>query len=237
MGQQRIRRKRQRGFQKPDTVIVVLASLTFILLTVWCSLYWKESSERSHVARSNEEPSTASKMFMLEEQVGNNPDVNAKADGVPLPKADGTTEETITQTETQKPTESQTANTAVPESPNVAESNSPLSDTLEFEQEIVQVQAICTKNMEAIQSGVDTSLQQLNKTDPVAIQAWKEKWTNELSVAEAKCDNEFLEVSRNAEQNHVSETVIKEWQQTFNQLKKKLYGESGTKKLEYYMGG
>jgi hypothetical protein len=275
VGHQRIRRKRRRRLQKPDTVIVVLASLAVLLLFVWSGLYWKESSERTVAATLNEGISLTGEASMPKEQVDDKPDVTG--DDPQLPEANGPTQEAVNKPETKTTTEpnspsinqtespstvkpnspntSQTESpsteepnspsasqteppsTSEPTSPSAAIPDSPIKEAQKFEQEIVQVQAICTKGMEAIQTGADTSVQQLDKTDPAAIQAWKEKWTNELSAAEAECDRKFLEVSQNAEQNNVSEKVIKEWQQTFNHLKKEIYGESEMKKLEHFIGG
>ncbi|TVY01245.1 hypothetical protein [Cohnella terricola] len=48
MGEKRIRKKRRRRrIRKPDTVIVVLASLCVLLTAIWGGLYWKENSERA----------------------------------------------------------------------------------------------------------------------------------------------------------------------------------------------
>lgn len=291
MGNQRIRKKRQRALRKPDAVIISLTSLTIILLLVWGGLYWKESSGRALIVQANEEyqvdqslqeddglqtPDSALNSGMNEQSSVTGETVvpveqsddKASVDGeVPqlqeLPKP---TQETVAKPETQSPAkletqspatatqnpakpetqspaEPETQSTAKTDSPSKAETDSPgtnpsdppISQAQQYEEEIIQVQAMCRKDMKEILSGAESSIQQA-KTDPYAFQAWEEKWTKEIATAETKCDDKFQEVSQNAENDSVSLEVIAEWQQTFSALKVKLQEESQAK-LQLLMRG
>ncbi len=182
-------------------------------------------------------------------------------DEVPhTPESDELVQETVTKPETESTTETDSPNstetdlpktaetdlpktaetdlpkTAETDSTSTTETDPPISEAQKYEQEIIQVQAMCTKDMKEVLSGAESSIQQLDKTDPYAVQAWKEKLTKELAAAESKCDGKFQEVTQNAEKNSVSPKVIEEWQQTFSALKVKLQEESQAK-LRQLMGG
>ncbi|WP_373230132.1 hypothetical protein [Cohnella sp.] len=296
MGKQRIRRKRRRGFRKPDAVIVTLTSVTVILLFVWGGLHWKESSGRALFVNANgaergeqtlqeegglqamdsegmnagvdEQSSATAETFAPVQQPNDKPDATG---GVPqLPESDEPAQDTVTKmdeveqspvnsespsaTETNHSSTNQTdpastnqtdpasTNQTDPPStnqidpPSTNQTDPPISQAQKYEQKIIQVQASCTKDMNEVLSGAESSIQQLDRTDPVAVQAWKEKLTKELADAESKCDGKFQEVSQNAEKNSVSPKVIEEWKQTFSTLKEKLQIESRAK-LQQLMGG
>jgi hypothetical protein len=248
MGQQRIRRKKRRGFRKPDAVIVTLTSLTIILLLVWGGLYWKESSERALIAQTNgkvdEQPSATGETVTVTpvEQSNEKPGVT---DEVPqLPEAAKPTQETVMKPETQTPTKSESPgvtetkspSATVIKSPSTKQSDPPITKAQNYDQEITQIQAICTKDMKEVLSGAESSIQQLDKTDPVAVQALKVKLMNEIVAAEYKCDVKFQEVTQKAESDSVSPKVIAEWKQTFSAMKEKLREESRAK-LQQLMGG
>jgi hypothetical protein len=114
-------------------------------------------------------------------------------------------------------------------SPNANPTDPPISQTQKYEQEIAQVQAMCTKEMKEVLGGAESSMQQLDKTDPFAFQAWNDNLTKELAAAESDCDGKFQEITGNAEKNSISPTVIEEWRQTFSALKVTLQGESKAK--------
>ncbi|RED54844.1 hypothetical protein [Cohnella lupini] len=121
-------------------------------------------------------------------------------------------------------------------SPDESPANSPISLTERYEQDIKEVQAACTKEMKEALNGAESSLEQLDRRDPVALQAWNEKWTNKLSEAESDCDGEFQEVIQNAEHDSVSPALIEEWKQTFIESKEELRKESKAK-LTQLVGG
>jgi hypothetical protein len=53
MSQRHARRKRRPRFQKPDTINIILGSLTIVLLFVWGGLYWKESSQQALIVNAD----------------------------------------------------------------------------------------------------------------------------------------------------------------------------------------
>ncbi|WP_424767433.1 hypothetical protein [Paenibacillus sp. sgz302251] len=55
MGKNRIFGKRRRQSRKPNTAIMILASITIILLFVWGGLYWKGKSEQALLTQADEE--------------------------------------------------------------------------------------------------------------------------------------------------------------------------------------
>ncbi|QJD87445.1 hypothetical protein [Cohnella herbarum] len=146
--------------------------------------------------------------------------------------------ESSTEMETEWPSAAETGK------PNAAETGSPIANPIDppisqkqkYEQEITQVQAMCTKEMKEALGGAESSFQQLDKKDPFAFQAWNENLTKELAAAETKCDGKFQEITVNAEKDSISPTAIEEWRQTFNALKVTLQGESKAK-LQQWTGG
>jgi hypothetical protein len=250
MGQQRIRRRRRhgfRGFRKPNAAIATLTSLTVILLLIWGGLYWKESSERKLIVNASgvaegEQASTTGETITTVEQSNDKSGVTGE---VPQsPEAAEPAQETVAKPETQIPAKSESHSTSPNNSPSTKETESPsaiqtdprISPAQKYEQEIIQVQSMCTKDMKEVLSGAESSIQQLDKKDPFAVQALMEKLTKELAAAESKCDSKFQEVSLNAENDSVSPKVIEGWKQTFIDLKDKLHEESKAK-LQQLMGG
>jgi hypothetical protein len=245
MGQLRKRRKRRREFRKPDVVIVALSSFAVILLLVWGGLYWKESSDRALIVPVNGEEQV--EQAQLKDGGLQTTDSEGAITDVPqLPEAAKPAQKPNTKPKTQSLVKSESNSTPSNNSPSTAETLSPspstdqtkkpISPAQKYEQEIIQVQAMCTKDMNEVLSGAESSIQQLDRKDPFAVRTWMEKWTKELSAAESKCDSKFQEVTQNAENNSVSPKVIEEWKQTFRALKEKLQGESKAK-LQQLMGG
>lgn len=67
MGQQHTRKKRRPRLQKPDTVNIILGSLTIILLFLWGGLYWKESSQQALIVNAD---GAAQSEHALQEEIG-----------------------------------------------------------------------------------------------------------------------------------------------------------------------
>jgi len=164
--------------------------------------------------------------------------------GSELPNAMETERPSMTGTPLPNETETEWPSSVETGTPNAAETGSPIanpidppiSQTQKYEQEITQVQAMCTKEMKEALGGAESSFQQLDKKDPFAFQAWNENLTKDLAAAETKCDGKFQETIINAEKDSISPTAIEEWRQTFNALKVTLQGESKAK-LQQWTGG
>jgi hypothetical protein len=189
-----------------------------------------------------DQPSTPSVTIIPEEQSQNKPGVSGEASHIP--EAADPAQDKVAKPETQSPAESASNNATKSESPSPTETHSPspsqsestISQEQQYEQQFIQVQAMCTKDMKEVLNEAETSIQQLDKTDLYAVQAWNEKLTKEMATAESKCDGKFQEVAQNAENDSVSPVAIEEWKQTFSVLKKKLQEESQAK-LQQLIGG
>ncbi|OPA80032.1 hypothetical protein BVG16_04580 [Paenibacillus selenitireducens] len=104
-----------------------------------------------------------------------------------------------------------------------------------YEQELVKLKAKSMKDMNVILEGAETSIQQLDKTNPIEVQAWQDKITNEISNAESTCERNYLALIQSAEKDSVSASKIDEWTLTYNALYVKLQDESRAK-LQNLMG-
>jgi len=104
-----------------------------------------------------------------------------------------------------------------------------------YEQKLVELKAKCMKDMNVILEGAETSIPQLDKTNPVEVQAWQDKITNEVSNAESVCERNYLDLIQLAEKDAVSASKIDEWTLTYNSLIVKLQDESRAK-LQSLMG-
>jgi hypothetical protein len=122
------------------------------------------------------------------------------------------------------------------DSPSATQTDPPISKTQKYEQQITNVQAMCTKDMDEVLSGAESGIRQLDRTDPYAVKAWNDKWTKEMASAESKCDGDFQAVISNADNDSVSPNVIEGWKETFRTMKEKLQEESKAK-LQKLMGG
>jgi hypothetical protein len=130
------------------------------------------------------------------------------------------------------PTEKVSPSATETDSPSATETGSPstiISPAEKYEQKIIQVQAICTQDMNEVLRGAELSIEQLDRTNPLAVQTWKENLTKEIAAAESQCDGKFEEVSRNAVNDSVLPRVIEEWKQNFKTMKEKLQSESEAK--------
>ncbi len=105
-----------------------------------------------------------------------------------------------------------------------------------YEQKLVELKAKCMKDMNVILEGAESSIPQLDKTNPVEVQAWQDKITNEVSNAESVCERNYLDLIQAAEKDAVSASKIDEWTLTYNALIVKLQDESRAK-LQSLMGG
>ncbi|OMF21252.1 hypothetical protein BK133_28700 [Paenibacillus sp. FSL H8-0548] len=126
--------------------------------------------------------------------------------------------------------------TEVPEAPVVAETKPPIPVSEKYEQEIVQIQAKCTTDMNGVLAGADASMKQLDMTDPYAFQQLTEKWMDGLANAESACTTKFNGVIEKAANDDVDPEIIESWEQTFSALMLQLQGEFETKLLQL-MGG
>ncbi|WP_044477643.1 hypothetical protein [Paenibacillus antibioticophila] len=134
---------------------------------------------------------------------------------------------------TTKPDGSSTTDVA---SPSAVQLDSTANLIEKYEQEFTQLQEKCRKDMRAALSDAESSMQQLDKSDPRNVIAWRDQLNAELSTAESTCDDSFQRIVQNAENNAVSADVIEGWSQKYDDLKAKLQEESESK-LQQLMGG
>jgi len=104
-----------------------------------------------------------------------------------------------------------------------------------YEQKLVELKAKCMKDMNVILEGAEKSIPQLDKTNPVEVQSWQDKITNEVSVSESVCERNYLDLIQLAEKDAVSASKIDDWTLTYNALIVKLQDESRAK-LQSLMG-
>jgi hypothetical protein len=288
MSKRHARRNRRPRFQKPDTINIILGSLTIILLFAWGGLYWKDSSQQALIvsadgAAQNEQaelvdldevvtdpkstaPAGEAKPAVTDtaEQPTDKPVVDgegaappeketaepAKSDkgSVPVqttkpvhtampnqvkPGAGGTTKPGTTKPGTTKPGTT-TPGTTNPETPT--ETEPPVDMAEKSEQEIIQLQAKCTQDMNEVLVGAEASIEQLDMSDPYAFQQLNQKWMDGLANVENTCNSKFQEKIDNAEKADVDSAITEEWQQKFSSLMLQLQGEFEAKLLQL-MGG
>jgi|GEM_PF-1500809 len=106
----------------------------------------------------------------------------------------------------------------------------------DYDREIKEVQAQCTREMKAALSEAESGLQQVDKRDPFAIQAWQSSLAKNMAAAESDCDGQFNELIRDAENDSVSPEAIEEWRKSFNAAKEELKAESNAKAAQL-LGG
>ncbi|MGF7046839.1 hypothetical protein J2T13_001341 [Paenibacillus sp. DS2015] len=158
-------------------------------------------------------------------------------------------EQSSTKLDTASPTKSEEAQgptTSDTPSPTRSDVQSPSTSTNQvevvvnqaekYEQEILQVQAKCTKDMNVVLSAAEKSFKQLDMRDPVTVQEWKEKLTKESLTAESACESAFQVQIRGAENDSVSANVIEEWTDSYQTLRMRLKEESEAK-LQQLLGG
>lgn len=134
---------------------------------------------------------------------------------------------------TTKPDGSSTTDVA---SPSAVQLDSTANLIEKYEQEFTQLQEKCRKDMRAALSDAESSMQQLDKSDPRNVIAWRDQLNAELSTAESTCDDSFQRIVQNAENDAVSADVIEGWSQKYDDLRAKLQEESEAK-LQQLMGG
>ncbi|WP_216478513.1 hypothetical protein [Paenibacillus brevis] len=262
MGQQRIRKRRRHRFRKPDIAIFILSTITVLLLFLWGGLYWKESSENKLIVNASEQEEL--QQILLEdndllsldyeditagaveqhEELGETGDASANP-GTQVQNnknAQGSQTSTNQSTSSQalqgaqsitKPDGSSTTNTT---SPSAIQLDSTTNLIEKYEQEFTQLQGKCRKDMRVALSEAESSMQQLDRSDPRDVIAWRDQLNAELSTAESTCDNSFQRIVQNAENDSVSADVIEGWSQKYDDLKAKLQEESEAK-LQQLMGG
>lgn len=136
---------------------------------------------------------------------------------------------TSTPTTKPKPTPS-------PDQPNVPETEAPITSTEKYEQQIVQIQAKCTQDMNDVLAGAETSVAQLDMSDPYAFQELSQKWMDGLSKVEATCSTKMQGIIAQAEKDNVEAEITDKWEQTFSDLMLQLQGQFEAKLLQL-MGG
>lgn len=287
MSKHHARKKRRPRLQKPDTINIILGSLTLILLFVWGGLYWNESSQQSLIVNANGAALNEQAQLSEEELYGTAPEkTSPTVDGVPpttdktgkpveqvagkpagsggeavLPEKEAdkpagenenplpvqTTKPSSTTkpnkgTET-KPNDGSTSTpttkpkpTPSPDQPNVPETEAPITSTEKYEQQIVQIQAKCTQDMNDILAGAETSIAQLDMSDPYAFQELSQKWMDGLSKVEATCSTKMQGIIAQAEKDNVEAEITDKWEQTFSDLMLQLQGQFEAKLLQL-MGG
>ncbi|WP_372629028.1 hypothetical protein [Cohnella sp.] len=132
--------------------------------------------------------------------------------------------------------ETNVAGTKESAQPNEAPTIPAASGKRDYDQEIKEIQAQCTRGMKAALSEAESGLQQVDKRDPFAIQAWQSSLTKNMAAAESDCDGQFKELIRDAENDSVSPEAIEEWRKSFNAAKEELKAESNAKAAQL-LGG
>ncbi|NIK79528.1 hypothetical protein FHS15_004689 [Paenibacillus castaneae] len=118
------------------------------------------------------------------------------------------------------------------EKPGTAVTPPPVVQTGQYEQEIIELQASCTQDMNEVLVNAEESMAQLDKTDPYALLAFNDKVAKQLADVGSACDNKFQEITVRADKASVSPEVIKEWQQAYGALMEKLKGEFEAKLMK-----
>jgi len=132
--------------------------------------------------------------------------------------------------------ETNVAGTKESAQPNEAPTIPAESGKRDYDQEIKTIQAQCTRDMKAALSEAESGLQQVDKRDPFAIQAWQSSLTKNMAAAESDCDGQFNELIQDAENDSVSPEAIEEWRKSFNAAKEELKAESNAKAAQL-LGG
>jgi hypothetical protein len=126
--------------------------------------------------------------------------------------------------------------TPTPEVPEVTVTPPPVEASAKYEQEIIQVQAKCTQDMNEVLAGADTSIKELDMTDPYAFQELNQKWIDGLTNAENACTAKFEGIIERAEKDEVDSDITEGWEQKFSALMLQLQGDFEAKLLTL-MGG
>lgn len=322
---QRHRRNRRSRFQKPDTINIILGSLTIILLFVWGGLYWKESSQQALIVNADgaalnqqaqqvepevvadvpgstsltgeAEPLATGKAVESEtvdkpvvptannseeqpadnsgEQSADNlakqpadnskeqsadkpakqpaaiPDAGSKEAAAAVEKEESVKPavpvktakpvQTTKPAKTTKPIEAIStkpvaAETPIPATPIVKETEKPINVSEKYEQQVLQLQAKCTHDMNEVLAGAESSIEQMDKSDPYAFQELNQKWTEKLEIAQSTCNTKFQEIIVNAQNAAVEPETTEEWEQTFSTMMLQLQAELEAKMMKL-MGG
>lgn len=162
---------------------------------------------------------------------GSQTSTNQSTPSLALPSAQSTTKPD--DSNKTKPDDSSTTEVT---SPSAIQLDSAANLIEKYEQDFTQLQEKCRKDMRAALSDAENSMQQLDKSDPRNVIAWRDQLNAELSTAESTCDDSFQRIVQNAENDAVSADVIEGWSQKYDDLKAKLQEESEAK-LQQLMGG
>lgn len=271
MSSQHRRRSSRSRFQKPDTINIILGSLTIILLFVWGGLYWKDSTQQALTVNADgaalneqaqpeeieviatgpvstttagaEKPPAADQAVKPTEQPADKPGASEAAlpekeeaikPAVPVKTAHPV--KTTKPARTAKPNQETGTKPEAAATPVVTETEPPISVSKKYEQQMVQIQVKCTQDMNEVLVGAESSIEQLDQSDPYAFQQLNQKWTDGLANVESACKTKFQEITANAEHDSVEPEIIEEWEQSFSSLMLQLQGEFEAKLLQL-MGG
>lgn len=170
---------------------------------------------------------------------GSQTSTNQSTPSQALPNAQSTTkpdDSSTTKPDDSNKTKPDDSSTTEVTSPSAIQLDSAANLIEKYEQEFTQLQEKCRKDMRAALSDAESSMQQLDKSDPRNVIAWRDQLNAELSTAESTCDDSFQRIVQNAENDAVSADVIEGWSQKYDDLKAKLQEESEAK-LQQLMGG
>lgn len=105
-----------------------------------------------------------------------------------------------------------------------------------YGQETVKTQASCAALMNGKMEEAEEAFKLVDRRNPIEAKAWSDKWTAELSAAEASCDESFADLTERAKGESVSQGKIDEWTLTYETRKKELQADTRSK-LQRLLGG
>lgn len=120
-----------------------------------------------------------------------------------------------------------------PEESSLEEKPSPEE---KYRQETEKTQASCAALMNGKMEEAEEALKLVDRGNPFEAKAWSDKWTGELSDAEASCDESFADVTERAKGESVSQGKIDEWTLTYEARKQELQADARSK-LQRLLGG
>ncbi|WP_138754116.1 hypothetical protein [Paenibacillus sinopodophylli] len=123
-----------------------------------------------------------------------------------------------------------------PDEETAIETEPPVNAVEKYEEQMRQLQAKCTQDMNAVLAGAEASVAQLDLSDPYAFQELNQKWMDGLSNTEAACNAKLQTLIADAEGDKVEQSVTEEWEQTYSSLMLQLQGDFEAKLLQL-MGG
>ncbi|MFD0958223.1 hypothetical protein [Paenibacillus chungangensis] len=147
----------------------------------------------------------------------------------PTPQSSSPTEKPIpkpTEKPTPEPSPDETGGTD--ETP-IEPTPTPVDKAALYEAELIAVQAVCVEELKQVLQEAEVSIGEVDKRDPVAVQALIVELTNKLQSAQDGCEAQFNEVIDQAEKDGVSQDTIKEWESTFDEILEQIHIETELK--------